>query len=201
MYKRQFYNLDHAARYLTGCVVMVKGAPVIVREVAPNDRSYTILYRPLGKRDGDGVIDISSSDVDFSPPKLGFVNFRSWNEQRSYKTFRNPARVWKVGLYDRTLRIEGLSGTGIDDPSSIFNSVAMANTIQGKFPSYNKAVERATSNKDFSTAFSRRFCFDGTGNLHSLYHRKPIGKLKGNNGGVELHDDYRFMSEMLSEDM
>lgn len=194
-----FYDIDQAHRYLMGCIIRIDDRPVLVRDLYSNDRGKIgIQYRYLERVEGQNRILVNSKRVDLTPVLLGFVNVTDWGTTRAFKTFRSPARQWKIGLTRNSLRVLPAGG-GVETKAKILYSKYMKDTIMGEFPSVADTLERVHSEDTQSVAFSRRFALTNEEKLLHLDIDEPVGFLYHNE--LMLDDKYIYLNEVLEKDM
>lgn len=180
-------NLDYARTRLVGTIVTRNGKAITIDSIT-NDLRVVYLSLSTGQ-----ISECSYEEIDINPVKLGYVNY---NRQAVY-FFRVPMRRdWKQGLRNQTLATT--KGRQLDR----IPSKSLAKLIEGSYPTFNKALERMTSENTrlISLAFSRNFAIDKE--LGLFYKDKyRIGQINSDNGTYELEPQFMWAVETLEEDL
>jgi hypothetical protein len=202
MKNKEFFDAEHANRYLSDSIIRLDGEPIYCFGVDQRSRGRYIYYVPMIYRNQEEKsVLLNSKDIDMNPVPLGFVNFTPpfSNENEVYSVFRTPERAWKVGLNHHNMFVmyggSRVSGD-MDAFSNLLKSKGLRDTIVGKFPSFDKA-QRSLKSGARQVAFSRRFALRNN-KLFYIQLQKAVGELKKN--GVLLFDDFTYLSQALTED-
>ena len=177
-------NLEAANMRLRRTIVMHGGRPVYIQEIMHHDLEVFGTDLLTGK--DQKLPSLRRKSWDFRPVRLGYVNFA--REHAAYLR-RVPARRWKQGLDCDQLPFRNEKLT----------SPALARTILGQYPSFEKAVER-TDAYEVDTAFHKDWAVSSIGeNEYVLKYRdRHVGEV---NDELEYHllDKYEFLEEALQE--
>ncbi len=197
-----FYDTAQAAMRLNNSVIRVNKKPIYVLDVEQiaehgSNRTFKITYRNVGSAEHINVSNYShhkTNQFDFKPVQLGYVNYRDGRQNHCIATSRIGARMWKIGATSRNIRAFFLGGDRWQLSEAFMLSESLYDTIQGDFPTLEKAIENSVSGNG-SMAFSRDFA---VGN-QVLWHRfnSKVGTYKDN--VLELNKDFKFLQESLDE--
>lgn len=205
---RDFYDGAHASRYLSESIIRIDGTPIFITG-ADKDRNsrrkrFIVEYIELGRAlDERKVTNTDNQGLDMEPVPLGWLNFREWDGSTAVRSFRMPARMWKVGLHRRNFVTYPVD---TDSPwpgeGAVFMSSALANTIKGKYPTPDKVLEGISGGSWNSGAFSRNFAVC---NRHKLYYLNvkdsPVGTVNPDNGEIALDKQYHYLAQLLEKDI
>ena len=129
-------NVQDAQRYLDHSIIRIRKTPILVRGCYEVDGEVLLSIRYLrsGKQ---RTIPIKDKSLNFKPVPLGYgVDSRG----STFFAYRQPRRKWKQGLHQESLSFQrNLIGKVRID--SRLDKVALANTIQGRFKSFEEALE------------------------------------------------------------
>jgi len=194
MRNRSFVDAGHANQYLSGCLILYKNEPIYISEVFTDRRRILLRYaanfhRHIGEKYDE--LNIRDEDIDMTPFPMGYVNMpKITGKTEIVSTFRTPARLMKIGLCSDNLYTVG--GT-----RSVIYTKAFYNTVLGKFPTVEEALEEAEEGSN--VAFSRHFAINNKGQVNYLHLDDPVGVVKNDN--IILNDEYIFLKEKLEKDM
>ena len=208
----KYEEVGDAKMRLRGCVVLYKGAPVLVSDVLAGngDDIFRVLFNELpivGARvkradpeEGEGVKRkfISSKHFDIAPFKMGYVN--SQGPGGAFYCQRMPNRVQKQGLCAENFTAVNNYGQGI--PFGAFTtSKEVPAMIANDYPSFDQAVR--SLDKLSAVAFHREFCLVKDAVIQGLiylYHKaKKVGMYTKNNGEIGLGKQFACLKETLQE--
>lgn len=204
MKNKIFYDIQHAHRYLRNCIIRYKDRPIYVADVQPyKGKIYRIIYYSVGDKLKElDVINTNDEHLCFDPVPLGLCNTYYNKKYTCYFTSRIPARMWKIGLNKQNLSSSTIHPQFSRNPvfiSKILNSRELKNTIQNKYPSLNKIMQRLSdSDPDNHIAFSRNFAMSHNKLFFQNYGE--VGKIN-NNTEIKLFEECSFLKEMLQEDL
>lgn len=194
MKSKEFYNADHAIRYLNDSIITLMGKPIYIVAVGAGGKgAYKLKFFDLdGEHDYQYVMS-NSPDIDMTPVPLGmasaldnYINFTSY-------FVRIPARMWKIGLCTHNLKIYPITkGVLGYNNRTIITSKAICNTILGKYHTPDDAYKRKAI-----TGISRRFALS-TEKLYYKNTTNPVGEYKA--GRFTLYEDYTYLQQVLEED-
>lgn len=206
--KNFFYDREHARQYLTGCTITYKNEPVSINAVEGSRQKgiFLILLPFAPNKKGDGIgVPLDDKDLDFTPIKLGFVNWPRESKPHGkfftvVRTARQAARRWKVGLYEGNFLVRGLDVSRPTDigPRHLLSSVELRNTITGQMPKLDEVLKSLKIMvPTASMAFDRNFAIDAHNKLWHIHVDSSVGDVKGDK--LELAPKYKFLSEQLAE--
>ena len=201
MKNKEFYDQDHAIRYLNHSIIRVDNVPVLIERIDVRGSSLYAQYHPI-ERMADAYtkqVLLKSPRINMNPVPLGYVNWKNWNRKLvALKAFRIPQRAWKIGLTTRSLRI--LPGSmERETKDMLLYSKYMKATICNDFPSLEHVLSKIRDKDVGSVAFSRRFSLSSGGSLFFIQLSKKVGEVYKNT--LKLYDRYMFLSELLEKDM
>lgn len=170
----KYFDLDFARGRLERTVINISGRASLVLEVQGHDQ--ILHYKDLEEFEY-GTIPITSPEVEFVPPKLGYVQ-----RPEGWRFFsRMPERRWKQGIpFD-------MFGIRYDDQKGC---VRIGKSLNGKFASYNVAKEAR-----IPVAFSLNFAVD---RLYLHYKGEVVGTVNPE-GEPSLSPNYIYLREYLEE--
>lgn len=191
---RGYDTAAYAASRLTDTIIMLDGAPVLVRAVNSSKAGsgISILYEEiLDPAAGTKKEDISKFDL--NPVRLGYVNYR---RDPVYITRAPMRRDWRQGL--RALNIYDVEG---NNPRMIPYHV-IANTIMNRYPRFESVLNSLSmaGSPEFGLAYHRDFAINREGKL-SYKSIFDVGKVNMDNGDVVLNDNFAWVGEAFNESM
>lgn len=205
---RDFFDLNHAGRYLANSVIRYNRMPIKVIGCAPSGKAhvYKLVYEELLEAprnaewgdDGRKSCLHNSDKIDMTPVPLGFLSTKNADEGDSLFLARTPARVWHVGLHR--------DNTAIYHPcfnypvwargGDVVHAPSFFRMIMNKYLEPEEAL-LLSQKHDKTRAFSRRFAiFDDKLMYKTRGH--PVGEIK--NKKPELYNEFGFLKEALAED-
>lgn len=186
---RGYDTAEYAATRLVDTIIMHNNEPVFVHKIGVKDDKISVRCTRLLDEE-DKVMEVYLSECDINPVSLGYVNYK---KSASY-IMRTPKRNdWRQGL--RMLNIVDVEGSS---PRGIPYRV-IAQTIMGKFPTFQSSLERLNSrDKIVSMAFSRDFSITNKGAL-TYKGLIDVGNVSMENGNVLIHDNCNWVGEALDE--
>ena len=208
---KEFWNLEHAQQYLSGCYVKFLDSLVYVRDVALHGDRLEVVFRSPTTDVQTEFLDHESWD--FNVGDLGYVNY----EGMALHIGRIPRRMWKVGLCARNVYVQDLHGDNVPlDGFSLLNEGVANQVVANKYPV--PAVCRAKLSKKrephiwpneiHSFAFSSRFAMADNGDVFTPLIGKPIGMWSVDpldpdhrRVAISLLNDYQYLQQALMEDL
>jgi hypothetical protein len=164
----RYENVEEAESRLRSTVVMYDGKPVwvdhVVRGTGPSGLSVQIYSLPRLREKRE--VDLFDPKLNMRNIPLGYVNY---GHDALYLT-RMPARRFKQGLNSENVHIPrdkmfNEHGDRINW-GTIYSSQGFADSMSGKFPSFEEAAKKLADESEFkSVAFSRVFALS----------RNPLG--------------------------
>lgn len=194
MKSKEFYNADHAIRYLNDSIITLMGKPIYIASVGAGGKgAYKLKFFDLsGEYDYQYVMS-NSPDIDMTPVPLGMASALDNHITDTSYFVRIPARMWKIGLCSHNLKIYPLGKRALGyNNRTIITGKAMYNTILGKYHTPDDAFKRKSI-----TGISRRFAL-ATERLYYKNTETPVGEYKG--GRFSLYEDYTYLQQVLEED-
>lgn len=177
-------NIRDCRNQLQGTIVRRRGVAVKVLQVYTDmDGCMAAEYVLLSKK---RHFYCKVRDLDLSPVPLGYVN----TEPFACYSMRSPCRRWKHGIDERNIVLIGGGGF----PLVQRTQRALSKTIEGKFPTFEKAVDAVSNGATHTCAFNRNFAVS-TATLS--YKGREVGRLEGKE--VFLHPKYTYLNEQLTE--
>ena len=179
-------DYGYANEKLGGSVVSKDGWPVYIDHVSGIGE---VAYRKLGAMKWQTC---KLQELDLSPIKLGYVNYR---DSAQYLV-RMPARVYRQGVRENTCRAkENNRWMRI----RLFDG-GMANTAMGIYPSIDVCLDDITNDDVTGRAFSRIFAIRKQRNNLSLqYKERRVGLVNSDNGEMSLAPEFCYLQEALNE--
>ena len=204
----RYTGFEDASRKLDGCIAMYKGKPFHCFTNSGRDRGKQLDL--MGFQDGSlglsllDSVDYNDENLTFGGLNVGYVNLQGRNSGACY-VVRYPARRMKNGLHTENVLIktrdsDGRRGLGMDRiGNSHFQSKAMFDTINNKYPSLEEAIAQLDlTNPGFEVAFHRNFSIkkDEVGIKKISYMGNVIAffDLKNN---LRLPDRYLHFKDMI----
>lgn len=176
-----YYGTDYsyASERLTGSVVQsIDATPILIRDIAGQNVTISKLS------DIDTYYTIQLSDIDLTPVKLGWINYKNG---LAYVT-RIPTRKWKQGLTSENLHI-----VYVDPGISVRTATKeMGKTILGDYPSFQKVFQAYTENT--KKAFSRNWAFNSS---FVMYNGRKVGIVQ--DGEILLYKKDYYLREFFKE--
>lgn len=172
-------DYQYAASRLVDTVVMYGKCPVMVLDI---NRDCMVDIRPLDKGE---IKKVPLHALNLTPVKLGYINL-----PRRYPVYicRVPKRNdWRQGMRKSNIKLFG--DINIGD----LNYKHIGNTIEGKYPSFEKAI--AYSQRNIYKAWGRDWCITDEGIFNKA---RWVGTLSQNNL-VELAEPFKYLQESLEE--
>lgn len=183
-------DVEYAKQKLIHTVVRVDNEPVMVMDMGGGH----VLIQYL--KDGTEKTVLYST-LDITPVPLGYMN----TPTKTVFICRRPMRQdWRQGL--RSQNLVDLTGRSVE-----WDNVSLHNTIVGRYPTLEQAIDYFQENKDTrnpfavqktkdKTAFSREFALRSNGNIEykGLFN---VGKIR--NGRPVLEDEFLWLSETLEQ--
>ncbi len=207
-----FSDVDHAAGYLNGSIVRWDGQPTYVHTISrvrdTPKLQLLVNHAPLsvGAERTDAI-----HKLDFSPMNIGMYNVSIKDQFREAIWMeRIPARRWKVGVTKSGLRHVPVR----TEADNIWWSVLkegggfkawnlnrdMIRMLMKDYPKYDEVMEQVRKYTRMSVAFSANFAVMAQGNkLMYRRHPEPVGKCRAL--GPDLQVKYKFLKEILQEDL
>lgn len=178
---------EYARTRLAGTMVFLHGEPVYVDSICSEG---TAVYKIL--EENAPYNEIHFTELDLTPPKLGYVNTLKKVE---YFT-RWPSRQWKQGF-----RFSQIS-YGFSSEFSLFSD-PFKRTIKGIFPKIQECIENVANKEKKSQAFDRYFCISDEEQddfLGLWFRNKFIGtipKERTSNIQPTFEEGKEFMKELF----
>lgn len=208
MRNKEFFNSEHAQRYLAGSLIRLDNEPIYVIDVGHKKNTIYFIHLADGT---EGNIPISSPLINLNPVPLGFLNWkqRSGNNQIHYASYlqRIPERSWNIGCTHRNIQFrdvmdgaspEGNTGQWVRE---VLQSKALRLSILGEYPKLPHTMKvMAESQSIRSRAFSRRFAVTHGQELRFKYHSVAVGMMN-KNLSFTLLPKYKYLSEILTKDI
>ena len=175
-------------------IVLYKGDPVFVKRIHPD--LFTIVFL---KNSEEKSVKFSLADFKPLDTRLGLVNI----DQSVIRLTRCPVRRMSIGLSKNSAIIQTL---GVPYPKDAYrtqlrvaqlNCEAIYSTIVGKFPSFDKALQRAVKTKG-ACAWDRQFCVSCYGDVH--YKDKLVGSVSLNATSVKqivFKEGYGYLAAIV----
>lgn len=162
---------DYASTRLDHTFVLHEGKLVYIQHVEGNGNAF------LCDVDGNEFV-VPVTDLDVSPPQLGYVNYNG----SIYYVIRKPMRRdWRQGMRENNL-VEMLYGEDIPIWS-------LQPTISNDYPTVEEVLESGCG------AFSRDWAIK---NDRLYYRTNRVGSI-GKGKGIKLMEKFRHLIESLSE--
>ena len=209
----KYETVDDAKMRLRNTIVLYKGEPVYIRDVARGgggDEILRVKFTPLPVADLNEGHDpfrakdleeeqrkyISSKHFDIAPFKLGYVNFQG--KGGAFYVSRLPNRIQKQGLCAENFKGTTNYGGNVGFATFLTCKETLA-MIAGRYPSFDEALRAL--NKVPAVAFDRDFCLvkdDVIPELTYLYHKgSKVGYF--NTREVTLGKKFACLKEVLQE--
>jgi hypothetical protein len=202
----KYENVHDAQMRLRGTVVLYKGDPVRVRDVAAGDGDsiLRVLFEPLPLNAKKAAIDeaveaaqrkyISSKHFDIAPFKMGYVN----EPKGAFYCSRLPNRMQKQGLSAENFIAKDNYGRPVGFNAFLQTKEVVA-MVRGDYPNFKTAM--AALGKATSIAFSRNFCLEKDDIIEQLIHIYHRGEAIGGvlDGKVILGKKFQCLKESLEE--
>lgn len=189
-----FQDVNHAGRYLIGCIIRVYGEPVLVNNVYQDSKIYLEARNFIGGNTFS--INIYDENVDFTPVPLGWLNYMP---NVIVYTCRLPVRHSKIGLHFDNIGTTPLSPTQLKPgPRNIFASESLHKCIMGDYPSFIEALRlhQSCNGKNYAIAFSRQFALYN-GQLLKGNFNSAVGGLNGEK--ILLQKKFSHLFDKLRE--
>lgn len=202
MRTKEFYDLDHAQRYITQSVIRIKGKPAYVATAAPADNGFILGYYDMpmnGTRDTVNYTIHKRDEVDMNPFPLGMLAVSKKDKIKgSYYLSRIPVRAWKIGLTESNLRFDAVCEKRMPemDPRTLLYSHSFVDTVAGKYPELDEALKLSFDRK-LPIAFSRRFAVNCEKLLYKTF-QVPVGEIRDRH--PHLFDNFKHLTQVLDED-
>ena len=202
MTSKIFYDSEHADRYLRNSIITLKGQPIYVQKVGVKARIDTIYYYTAPFDGSIKTIACKDSDIDMTPIPLGLTNTLHEGRPRVVDISRMPQRAWKVGLTKNNIFARCIVTDQTLYGQQFIPSVELCNTVIGKYPKYQTAIETMGEMRTGTIAFSRIFAIDSAYRLlHKHYPRIKVGRHSPRGKTPILEDKFNWMQEVLQESL
>jgi hypothetical protein len=211
----KYESVDDARMRLRQTIVLYKGTPVYIQDVARGtggDEILRVLFHEI-PHNVNGVARriadleeaenpkrkyISSKYFDIAPFKLGYVNRQ--DKTGAFYCSRMPNRTQKQGLCAENFK--ALDNQGNQVPFQEFlNCKETLAMIAGNYPSFDRAVK--SLEKVPSIAFHREFCLVKDSVISSLiylYHKgNKVGMYTPATKEIALGEKFKCLKESLQE--
>jgi len=135
---------------------------------------------------------VALTELNLDPVPLGYVNF---DGLAHYLTRAPMRRDWRQGL--RMLNIMVPNG---GQPRAIpYRTIA--NTIIGKYPTFNSALDKLNKTTNSSRALA--FCRDFAMTREKLCYKGvfDVGSVNMDNGNIEINRKFDWVREALEQNM
>lgn len=203
MRTKNFFDVNQAANYLGKSIIRVAGSPVYVTTVTTGPRKagvFNMEYIPCSNPSANpSNINTDHKDIDMNPVPLGFMRYFDGTKWKTFDVKRYPARKWSIGLARSNMVVlDPISGNSISSDyfSEILPSKSLADTILGKYPSFEIARKRSEKEKA-PVPFSRRFLVFNDGIYFKSIGQK-VAELSAK--GTSFLEDYVYLIEAFQED-
>jgi hypothetical protein len=208
----KYENVEDAKLRLRNTVVLYKGEPVLITDVARGegkDDIFRVLFNPLpnagvdpfGRKVADpGAAErkyISSKHFDIAPFRMGYVNTPKTG---AFFCSRVPNRVQKQGLCGENFVAKYDTG-GIVHFNTFLACKSVVDMVHNRYPSLDEAVKELA--KCPSVAFHREFAVmkdEVIPDLVYLYHKgQKVGMYSKGENKVCLGNKFNCLKESLEE--
>lgn len=202
MRTKEFYDHNHAERYLTSSIIRIKDKPIWISSTQVADDGFVLKYKHLPLENSNRGYQYtlhSRSHVDMNPVSLGMLAIHKEDKLvGSLYVSRIPLRAWKIGLTEGNVSMQPTCDKLFPQYSvrDLFYSKAFVNTVLGKYPSIKEAI-KLSFDRQLPIAFTRRFAVDG-GKLLYKALGCPVGWIKDNE--PYLSENFQHLSQVLKED-
>lgn len=202
MKNKNFFDLDHAHRYLTDSIIRYDGEPIYVENLTRDRGEIICFFRRLRNWQAIRENKLASNKFDMTPIPLGLVNFEEFGlAATTIKVSRVPRRGWKIGLNGNNVNFEALhDDAAVPRYRTLMHSTFLRDTVVNNFPSFNRVKSKVMGKFPDCMAFSRRFALDGHGRLFHMFEDKHVGSLNAN-GQPILSEKHEFLIQTLTEDL
>ena len=196
-----FYDEHTARSYLINSIIRYKNTPIMITEVQEtldNNKQFRVTFNRLGDHN-NRLLFLPDRQIDMNPVPLGMLN----GNKTSCFVSRIPVRNWKIGLsaqncHFKPILRQRLDEGGEEEDTFFLASVAMKNTIEGKYPSYATCYRSIIAGNRQTYAFSRRFAIDRQGLSYKSID-EPIGICEKTK--PQLFDQYQYLEQVLEKDL
>jgi hypothetical protein len=204
---------DDAKLRLRNTVVLYKGEPVLINDVARGegkDDILRVLFQPLptpgvdrfGRRQPDPEAMerkyISSKHFDIAPFRMGYVNDQKLG---AFFCSRLPNRVQKQGLCTENFKGVTNNVGGIVNFATFLSNPNVVDMVHNRYPSIDEAIRGLA--KSPAVAFHREFCVmkdEVIPDLIYLYHKgQKVGMYSKGEKKVQLGNKFNCLKESLEE--